>query len=78
MDTQPLAVRCTGCGAELEVSSRSQFSIIEDLHREACDIQRLAYDGDVDTLLALPPFEPSDAPEQISLNRDDALIDRMG
>jgi hypothetical protein len=52
-----LTVRCAGCGAEVEVCSRSQFGIVEDLHREACEIGELDYDGDVDTLLALPPFE---------------------
>jgi hypothetical protein len=61
VDTQTLTIRCTGCGAQVAVSSRSQFGIIEDLHREACDIAELEYDGDVDTLLALPPFEAGDS-----------------
>jgi hypothetical protein len=62
-DTQTLTIRCTGCGAEVDVASRSQFGIVEDLHREACNIDALEYAGTVDTLLALPPFEHSGPPE---------------
>jgi hypothetical protein len=56
-EPQPITVRCDGCGHEMEVRSRSQYGIIEDLHREACDIQSLTHVGDIDALLALPPFE---------------------
>ncbi len=54
-----VAVRCDGCGYDTVVTSRSQFGIIEELHRTGCDIEALSYDGDTDGVLSLPPY-PSD------------------
>ncbi|MBV9485677.1 MAG: hypothetical protein JO246_06425 [Frankiaceae bacterium] len=73
-ETQTLVVRCAGCGHEMSISSRSQFGIIEDLHRDACDIDALRFEGDVDTLLALPPFDsatPTDNSAGIRINLND-------
>jgi hypothetical protein len=52
----PVAVRCERCGFESEVETRSRFGIIEDLHRDACGIDALSYQGGADAVLHLPPY----------------------
>jgi hypothetical protein len=52
-----VVVRCDGCGHEAPVTSRSEYGVMEDLHREACDIKALTIQGTTDDLLDLPPFD---------------------
>ena len=60
MNVTSVPVRCPGCGHTDLVASRSQFSVLDDLHRAACDVDELDVCGSANDLLDLPPFDGCD------------------
>jgi hypothetical protein len=50
-----IIVVCTGCHAELDVHSRSEFSSFDDEHRATCQSSTVPFDASLDDLLDLPP-----------------------
>jgi hypothetical protein len=53
--SSPVNVFCAGCRTQIEVRSRTAYSMFDDQHQASCGVRVVLYRSTLDDLLDLPP-----------------------